>query len=138
MADITKYLDGLNYTITAEKKCLMDIFAEAWEYCRGRDCSDCEYHGEGNERGKMLICISYQYAKRLIEAGYKNVTLTADAAPVVHGHWIKTEHMFASTSTGRSGNIHVCSECGEQSGVGFKTPWCAICGAKMDGGDTDV
>lgn len=54
--------------------------------------------------------------------------------PVVHGHWIKTEHMFASTSTGRSGNIHVCSECGEQSGVGFKTPWCAICGAKMDGG----
>lgn len=62
----------------------------------------------------------------------------AQPEPVVHGHWIKTEHMFASTSTGRSGNIHVCSECGEQSGVGFKTPWCAICGAKMDGGDTDV
>lgn len=78
MADITKYLDGLNYTITAEEKSLMDIFAEAWEYCRGRTCSDCEYHGEGNERGKMLICISYQYAKRLIAAGYRNVTPPAE------------------------------------------------------------
>lgn len=78
MSDITKYLDGLNYTITAEEKCLMDIFAEAWEYCRGRDCSDCEYHGEGNERGKMLICISYQYAKRIIAAGYRNVTPPAE------------------------------------------------------------
>ena len=55
----------------------------------------------------------------------------ADAAPVVHGHWIKTSLMFAS-SNGNHGNVHVCSNCGEQSGVGFKTPYCAICGAKMD------
>ena len=55
----------------------------------------------------------------------------ADVAPVVHGHWIKTSLMFAS-SNGNHGNVHVCSNCGEQSGVGFKTPYCAICGAKMD------
>lgn len=56
-----------------------------------------------------------------------------DVAPVVHGHWIKTNLMFASSQTGRHGNVHVCSNCGEQSGFGFKTPYCAICGAKMDG-----
>lgn len=82
MADITKYLDGLNYTITAEEKCLMDIFAEAWEYCKGRDCSDCEYRGEGNEYVKPLLCMSYQYAKRLIAAGYRNVTPPAEAVRV--------------------------------------------------------
>lgn len=56
----------------------------------------------------------------------------ADVAPVVHGHWIKTNLMFASSQTGRHGNVHVCSNCGEQSGFGFATPYCAICGAKMD------
>lgn len=57
---------------------------------------------------------------------------TADVAPVRHEYWIKTSLMFAS-SNGKHGNVHVCSNCGEQSGVGFKTPYCAICGAKMDG-----
>lgn len=59
-------------------------------------------------------------------------TPKADVEPVVHGHWIKTNLMFASSPTGRHGNVHICSKCGEQSGVGFKTPFCAICGAKMD------
>ena len=57
---------------------------------------------------------------------------SADVVPVRHGYWIKTSLMFAS-SNGKHGNVHVCSNCGEQSGVGFKTPYCAICGAKMDG-----
>lgn len=78
MADITEYLDGLNYMITDEEKSLMDIFAESWEYCKDRACDGCEYRGEGNKHVKPLICISYQYAKRLIAAGYRNVTPPAE------------------------------------------------------------
>lgn len=73
MADINDYLDGLNYSLNAEEKQLMDIYAECWEHCRNNDCHNCEYRS-GNEWCKMLICMSYQYAKRLI---------AADVAPVV-------------------------------------------------------
>ena len=98
--------------------------------CRQRTMADRYAAGYANGVEDTLVAVA---AAEAAEQQAQNAP-----EPVVHGHWIKTEHMFASTSTGRSGNIHVCSECGEQSGVGFKTPWCAICGAKMDGGDTDV
>ncbi len=199
MADITEYLDGLNYTITDEEKPLMDIFAESWEYCRNKVCRTCKYGGKGDKHIKMMICMSYQYAKRLVAAGYRNVTppseckddelitaaygaypdtltdrekhivvlrqglsngikrtfedigreygvtrerirqlekkamdklaalkaLTADVAPVVHGEWAGT----------------VCTACGECVGAAAlpcNCFYCPNCGAKMDGGDTDV
>lgn len=50
---------------------------------------------------------------------------TVDAAPVVHGRWMK-----------KSGQgIFYCSECGLPSMHNW--PYCERCGAKMDGGETD-
>lgn len=72
MANINDYLEGLNYNLSPEEKQLMDIYAECWEYCRNTKCGDCIYRS-GNEWCKMLLCMSYQYAKRLIAAGYKKV-----------------------------------------------------------------
>lgn len=81
MADINEYLEGLNYTLTPDEKQLMDIFAECWEHCGKGDCHNCEYRS-GNEWCKMLLCMSYQYAKRLIAAGYvrREPTVTAPLA----------------------------------------------------------
>lgn len=70
MANINDYLEGLNYNLSPEEKQLMDIYAECWEYCGNAHCHDCIYRS-GNEWCKMLLCMSYQYAKRLIAAGYK-------------------------------------------------------------------
>lgn len=131
MADITKYLDGLNYTITAEEKPLMDIFAESWEYCKGRVCDGCEYSGEGNKYIKPLLCMSYQYAKRIIAAGYRNVTPPA-VAPVVHGRWIRFKESDPET-----GYIHmrcsVCSAYWSDPSHADHFRYCPNCGAKMEG-----
>lgn len=70
MANIDDYLEGLNYNFSPEEKQLMDIFAECWEYCGKGHCQDCEYRS-GNDWCKMLLCMSYQYTRRLIAAGYK-------------------------------------------------------------------
>ena len=83
MADINDYLDGLNYTFTPEEKQLMDIFAECWEYCQSDNvhCRDCEYSSP-DKYGKLMICTAYQYAKRLVAAGYvkREPTVTAPLA----------------------------------------------------------
>lgn len=51
-----------------------------------------------------------------------------DAAPVVHGRWIKDE----------SGVI-CCSECGEEhEWEDYRAPYCDTCGAKMEGGAIDA
>lgn len=48
---------------------------------------------------------------------------TVDAAPVVHGRWIK------------DGDVVVCSECGEEHAWDeYRATYCEDCGAKMDGG----
>ncbi len=72
----------------------------------------------------MLICMSYQYAKRLIDHGVK---------PVKHAKWAYGKRH------GQSG--YYCSECG----TGFEDTnpnaeliakshdYCPHCGAKMDG-----
>ena len=123
MADINDYLDGLNYTLNAEEKQLMDIFAECWEHCHNIKCENCEYRS-ADEYGKMLICMSYQYAKRLIDHGIK---------PVKHAKWAYGK------LHGQTG--YYCSECG--TGFADTNPnaeliakshnYCPNCGAKMDG-----
>lgn len=51
----------------------------------------------------------------------------ADAAPVRHGRWERTE-----------GNPYPsCSECGCESLSRADRPYCQFCGAKMDGGQDD-
>lgn len=78
---------------------------------------------------RVEICYGWENASKVITEYLESGN---GENSVVHGHWIKTNLMFASSSSGRSGNVHICSVCGEQSGVGYKTPWCAICGAMMD------
>ena len=129
MADINEYLDGLDIKFSEQEKQLADIFAESWEYCRSHTCGDCEYAPNGKYI-KMLLCMSCQYAKRLI---------AADVAPVKHGRWIPIS----------DGAWAECSECGEACDVsdnGGMTAfelfcdcykYCPTCGAKMDGGKSD-
>ena len=112
MAEINDYLDGLNYILNTEEKQFMDIFAECWEHCTNISCDNCEYR-PSDERFKILICISYQYAKRLI---------AADVEPVRHGHWIECNY----------GLTFECSECKYPTEYNL-TDYCPSCGAKMDG-----
>lgn len=134
MADINEYLEGLNYEFTAEEKRLMDIFAESWEHCRSNaECKDCEYAPKGSRRVKMLLCMSYQYAKRIIAA--------ADVAPVRHGHWIGEGDGYADGEIVL--DVWNCSECDYCIDDGTDDPdmlpkYCPNCGAKMDKGDDDV
>lgn len=55
---------------------------------------------------------------------------TVDAEPVRHGHWdteVRTDRL------GMKHCYYACSVCGRaQDG---ETPFCALCGAKMDGGE---
>lgn len=69
-----------------------------------------------------------------INAAYKAIQdePAADVAPVVRGEWITID------------GISKCSKCGYipayDSAIDdlFYSPYCPSCGAKMDGGDTDV
>ena len=80
MANINDYIKGLNYKFTEQEKLLMNIFAECWEHCNNRNsCTECEY-ANGNKNIKMLICISYQYAKRLIAADVQEVVRCKDCS----------------------------------------------------------
>ena len=110
MADINEYLDGLDIKFSEQEKQLADIFAESWEYCREHSCENCEYKPKG-KNNKMLLCMSCQYAKRLI---------AADVEPVRHGHWIDNKH----TDTA------ICSEC--KCVFTDETNYCPKCGAKMN------
>lgn len=112
MADINDYVEGLDYHFTEQEKQLMDIFAECWEYCHAHGCNNCEYRN-GNEYIKMMICLSYQYAQRLIAAGLQKVK---------HGKWIEYDN-----------GVQVCSECGEEhEWYEYRACYCEDCGAKME------
>ncbi len=119
MADINDYVDNLNYQFNEREKSLMDIFAECWEYCRGHECGDCKY-SNGNKHIKMMICMSYQYAQKLI---------AADVQEVRHGKWIYTSRSpeWADCE---------CSECGYKdlfpNDIECFYNYCPECGAKMD------
>lgn len=61
---------------------------------------------------------------------YVRNALAEDVAPVRHGRWIMyIPPMYTGDALPR------CSECRMTSDV--KTPFCAQCGASMDGGDID-
>ncbi len=129
MADINEYLDGLEIKFSEQEKQLADIFAASWEYCHSHDCKDCEYmHGD---HPKILMCMSCQYAKRLI---------AADVAHVRHGEWIGYTHSVFfrldkdDNPICRDRVLYYCSECSRRSSI--KTNYCQNCGAKMDGGVT--
>ncbi|MGN1138290.1 MAG: hypothetical protein ACI4RM_02495 [Ruminococcus sp.] len=57
---------------------------------------------------------------------------TADVQKVRHGEWIRIKDRFFSSTDGKGGNVVKCSVCGEPSSCGLSTPYCSICGAKMD------
>lgn len=61
---------------------------------------------------------------------------TADVQPVVHGHWIWAEgvHVYGVDSDVQHGSVR-CSACGNCSP--HSTNYCGICGARMDGNQTD-
>ena len=66
---------------------------------------------------------------------------TIDAAPVVHGRWIKMTGMMPPEYHGH----YECSKCGWHM-KGLRNSWtreeellyCPNCGAKMDGGEDDA
>ena len=60
---------------------------------------------------------------------------TIEADTVRHGRWIKIKGTYYSSSEGKSGLVKKCSLCGEPSPCGYGTTYCAICGARMDGGE---
>lgn len=119
MADINDYVDNLNYQFNEREKLLMDIFAECWEYCRRHECGDCKY-SNGNKHIKMMICMSYQYAQKLI---------AADVQEIRHGKW---EQCFEDWRKQIEGDK--CSVCGfEHYGTSIRHyHYCPNCGAKMD------
>lgn len=61
-----------------------------------------------------------------------NSAPTADVREVRHGKWIPIKNRFFSSTDGRGGNVVKCSACGEHSSCKLSTPYCSICGAKMD------
>lgn len=75
----------------------------------------------------IAICTTLNVVRRII-----NQQPTADVVEVKHGEWIKIKNQFFSRSDGKGGNAVKCSVCGEPSSCSFATPFCSICGAKMD------
>lgn len=68
---------------------------------------------------------------------------TVDAVPVKHGHWIEKEYKYGGLMAEKM--FCICSVCGEEQiqklddkFEQFMTPYCANCGAKMDGGESDA
>lgn len=79
------------------------------EYIRKQDAI------EVINRGRLTKLIEADVA----ESGLKNLP-AADVAPVIHGRWRHYEGMYA------------CEDCGAQ--LDDESPFCPMCGAKMDGG----
>lgn len=61
----------------------------------------------------------------------------ADVVEVRHGEWDNIPNLYmsiASQDGSYSGNATSCSVCTEINPNAYRTPYCPICGAKMDGG----
>lgn len=59
----------------------------------------------------------------------------AEVAPVVHGRWLTWEEQFPGLEPRRKNNLGVyCSSCHTRSDC--ISPYCPICGAKMDEEET--
>lgn len=60
-----------------------------------------------------------------------------DAEPVRHGTWEMRRKMIEGDHAMLLGIYPTCNQCGHvESDVDKTTPYCPICGAKMDGGAT--
>lgn len=121
MANINDYIGDCKFDFTEQEKKLMDIFAESWEHCHASSCENCEFNN-GNKRYSLLLCMSYQYAKKLIDNGYKDVR---------HGRNIEdTPSLFECSLCGWSDYDLYTSDTGIYN-------YCPNCGARMDGGDKE-
>ena len=111
--------DSVEYSSNAVEKVI-----EAWNRRAGN-------MAEYIERGAALREAKYAAVRGLDPVAFVEDVPVADVAPVVHGWWNADE---------------TCSVCGEKSTEGLDaTKWdywlpnyCPNCGAKMDGGDSDV
>lgn len=72
-----------------------------------------------------------------------DLTPTIDAEPVKHGHWIEKEYEYDGLMAEKM--FRTCSVCGKEqmqklddNFKPFLTPYCANCGAKMDGGNENA
>lgn len=76
----------------------------------------------------------YEFVRRGLNIAYSIIKNqpTADVQEVRHGKWIPIKNRFFSSTDGRGGNVVKCSVCGEPSSCRLSTPYCSICGAKMD------
>lgn len=89
----------------------------------------------------MAKCENYYHRKICIDgANYKNaenckqyINEADIVEPVKHGHWQKIKGCFYTSTKDGGGQVRKCSLCGEPSPSGYGTPYCAICGAKMNG-----
>lgn len=76
------------------------------------------------------LCFDYAYAAAEIIKKMPGI----DAAPVVHGRWIKDNDSFQINARCCYFD-HTCSECGKIISDRYEFPkYCPNCGAKMDGG----
>lgn len=83
----------------------------AIEKIREAGCTDC-----GGSSGTICGFCDFENAVRLV-----NGLPTADVEPVRHGRWVDIWCNYT------------CSECEYMwEDSGYKTPFCPICGAKMD------
>lgn len=84
-------------------------------------CEDCERHSDENP----FACSMCEYVKEIMKIP------AADVAPVVHGEWIPIVNYFHGKPDGR----YYCSVCHRVETV--KGIYCRICGARMDGGNSN-
>lgn len=97
---------------------LIDIDAFRKENRMAEHCEDCERNSrecQYNDFSMMDFC------------GWLDDAPTVDAAPVVHGRWIKGGYACGE-------NEYKCSACGEtewRTGCA-RMKYCMCCGAKMD------
>lgn len=100
-----------------------------------------EYIGRESIRKSLMEVCSDENCPMFIAATIDQVIdyePAADVAPVVHGRWVHSPSPYDKRD-----DFWFCSECGRTINIicGDKLlsnyPYCH-CGAKMDGGDTDV
>ena len=84
------------------------------------------------ERNGLLEWVRKFYPEEKVFASAVINAPTANVQEVRHGKWIPIKNRFFSSTDGRGGNVVKCSVCGEPSSCRLSTPYCSICGAKMD------
>lgn len=89
------------------------------------------------KRGEAIEAVKHAWAKGLEPSQYIEVIPAIDVAPVVHGHWDDSgRYTFPGGSTAVR-----CTNCGCALTVSEyrlnNWNYCPVCGAKMDGGDSD-